>query len=73
MVLPCITDDENEGLKCIPTLEEIKDVLFQMQDFKAPSPDEFPALFYKQLWPTVGNDIIKAVTSFVTMGSMPKR
>ncbi|XP_075655028.1 uncharacterized protein LOC142625223 [Castanea sativa] len=72
LVLPCITEEENERFKCIPTLEEIKDVLFQMQDFKAPSPDEFPALFYKQLWPTVGNDVIKAVTSFVTVGSMPK-
>ena len=31
LVLPCITEEENEGLICIPTPEEIKDVLFQMQ------------------------------------------
>ena len=30
LVLLCITEEENEGLKCIPTPEEIKDVLFQM-------------------------------------------
>ena len=35
-------------------------------------PDGFPALFYKQLWPTMGNDVIKVVISFFTMGSMPK-
>ena len=72
LVLLCITEEENEVLKCIPTPEEIKDVLFQMQDLKAPGPDGFPALFYKQLWPTVRNDVIKAVISFFTVGSMPK-
>ena len=72
LVLPCITEEENEGLQCIPTLEEIKGVLFQMQDLKAFGPDGFPALFYKQLWPTMGNDVVKAVTSFFTMGSMSK-
>ena len=47
-------------------------MLFQMQNLKAPGPDGFPALFYKQLWLTVGDDLVKAVTSFFTMGSMPK-
>ena len=72
LVLPCIIEEENEGLQCIPTSEEIKGSLFQMQDLKAPGPDGFPALFYKQLWSTVGNDVVKAITSFFTMGSMPK-
>ena len=72
LILPCITEEENEILERIPSPEEIKDTLFQMQDLKAPRPDGFPVLFYKQLWPTVGNDIIKAVTSFFYMGSMPK-
>ena len=49
LVLPYITEEENEGLQCIPNPEEIKDVLFQMQDLKALGPDGFPALFYKQL------------------------
>jgi len=43
-----------------------------MQDLKAPGPDGFPTLFYKKLWPTVGNDVVKAVTSFFLKGSMPK-
>ena len=34
LVLRCITEEENEGLICIPTSKEIKDVLFQMQDLK---------------------------------------
>ena len=44
-----------------------------MQDLKASGPYGFPALFYKQLWPTVGNDVVKAITSFLILGSMPKK
>lgn len=72
LILPCITEEENESLQSIPSLEEIKAALFQMQDLKAPSLDGFPALFYKQLWPTVGNDVIKAIASFFILGLMPK-
>ena len=59
-------------LSRIPTPEEIKAVLFNMQDLKAPGPDGFPVIFYKHLWPTVGNDVINVVTSFFHLGSMSK-
>ena len=49
LILPCITKDENDILKQIPSPEEIKSTLFQMHDLKAPGPNEFPALFYKRL------------------------
>ena len=73
LILPCITEEENESLQSIPSSEEIKAILFQMQDLKAPGPDCFPALFYKQFWPMVGNDVVKVVTSFLILGSMPKK
>ena len=47
LILPCITEEENESLQSIPSSEVIKAVLFQMQDLKAPGLDDFPALFYK--------------------------
>ena len=72
LILPCITDEENEILQSIPTPEEIKTILFQMQDLKAPKPDGFPTFFYKHLWPTMANKVVKAVTSFFIMGSMPR-
>lgn len=72
LILPCIIEEENEILQSIPTPEEIKTVLFQMQDLKAPGLNGFPALFYKQLWAKVGNDVVKVVTSFFIIGSMPK-
>ena len=43
-----------------------------MQDLKSPGPDGFLVLFYKKLWPTIGNDVIKAMTYFFLRGFMPK-
>lgn len=72
LVLPCITEEENELLKQIPSPNDIKFTLFQMHDLKALGPDDFPALLYKKMWSTIGNDIVKVVTSFFLRGSMPK-
>ena len=68
LILLFIIEEENESLQSILSSEEIKAAMFQMQDLKAPGPNVFLALFYKQLWPTVGNDVIKAVTSFFYLG-----
>ena len=71
-MLLCIAEEENAFLLAIPTPKEIKSTLFLLQDLKAPGPNEFPIFFYKQLWPTVGKDIINAVSSFFRLGSMPR-
>lgn len=73
LVLPCITEDENSELCRVSTPDEIKTTLFSMSDLKAPGPDGYPIIFYKQLWPSIGDDVIKAVTSFFTIGSMPRK
>lgn len=72
LMLPCITEEENANLMAKPSPEDIKSTLFHMQDLKAPGLDGFPVLFYKQLWPTVDNNIIKVVTSFLLLGFMPR-
>lgn len=43
-----------------------------MQDLKAPNPNGFPALFYKKLWPIVGDAVTQVVTSFFVDGRLPK-
>lgn len=43
-----------------------------MQDLKALGLDGFPAIFYKQMWSTVGDEMVRAFTSFFHLGSMPK-
>ena len=72
LVSTVISEEDNLALCNIPTPEEIKSTLFHMPDLKAPGPDGFPVAFYKSFWPIVGDDVIKAVTSFFTSGSMPK-
>ena len=72
LVSTVISKEDNSALCTIPNLEEIKSTLFHMPELKAPGPDGFPVAFYKNFWPIVGNDVITAVTSFVTGGSMPK-
>ena len=64
----CIFEEQNLSLKRIQTLEEIRETLFQMQDLKAPGLDGFPALFYKEFWPTVGDVVTKVITSFFIYG-----
>lgn len=72
LISPCITEEENSILQNIPTPEEIKATLFQMQDLKAPSLDGFPALYYKEFWYIVGESVTQVVTSFFEFGRLPK-
>ena len=70
LILPCITQSENADLCLIPSPLEIKESLFGMQNLKSPGPDGLPALFYKQYWPIVGNNVIKVVQNFFISGQM---
>ena len=49
---------------------EIKQALDSMGDLKAPGADGMPALFYKQLWETVGDYVIREVKSLLAGGEM---
>ena len=44
---PVVTEEENVELLCIPTWEEVRNVVFSMGAFKAPGLDGMTALFYK--------------------------
>jgi hypothetical protein len=70
LISPVISTEENESLCSIPTPQEIKKVVFEMYDLKAPGPDGLPALFYKKYWDVVGADVVKAVTNFFYSGKM---
>lgn len=72
LVSAVISEEDNIALRSIPTPKEIKSTLFHMPNLKALGPDGFPVAFYKSFWPIVGDDVTKAVTSFFTIGSMPK-
>ncbi|GKC51308.1 hypothetical protein Tco_1074053 [Tanacetum coccineum] len=50
--------------------KEIKNVMFDINDSKAPGPDGFTAAFFKKAWSIVGKDVCKAVKEFFNSGRM---
>ena len=50
--------------------EEIKEVIFSINDAKAPGPDGFSSRFFKAAWDIIGSDVCDAVSSFFESGSM---
>jgi len=44
--------------------DEIKSVIFSMNDNKAPGPDGYTSAFFKKAWDVVGNDVVLAVQDF---------
>ena len=50
--------------------EEIKEVIFSIDDSKAPGPDGFSSRFFKAAWDIIGSDVCAAVSSFFESGSM---
>ena len=42
-----LNDNDREKLECASTIEEIKNVVFQMKKNKAPGPDGLPIEFYQ--------------------------
>ena len=61
---PCISIAENLSLSQIPNAKEIKDVVWEMNDMKAPGPDGLPRIFFKKYWQIVGLQVIIAIQSF---------
>lgn len=51
-------------------VEEIGHALNQMQPMKAPGPDSFAACFYQQKWAMVGEEVCKAILSFLNFGQL---
>ena len=47
-------------------------MVFGMKSLKAPDPDDFPALFYKHYWDTVGDQVAQATQNFFRNGWLLK-
>ncbi|KAK8461281.1 hypothetical protein SEVIR_1G007383v4 [Setaria viridis] len=67
-----VTQDMNTELMRPFTAEEIKRVLFQIGDLKAPGPDGMHAVFYKKYWELLGEDLVLEVMEAVNTTNIPE-
>ncbi|KAL9237052.1 hypothetical protein vseg_011642 [Gypsophila vaccaria] len=60
----CIREDKWSGLLAIPSAQEIKEAMFDIDDTKAPGPDGYTSRFFKDAWDVIMKEIIQAVRTF---------
>ncbi|KAJ6874155.1 hypothetical protein NC651_032856 [Populus alba x Populus x berolinensis] len=60
----CINANSHEFLLALVSVDDIKRVLFSMDDNKAPGPDGYTSAFFKKSWSIVGEDLCSAVKDF---------
>ena len=66
-----ITDEQNAMLSAEFAKNEVEKAIQQMAPLKAPGPDGLPPLFYQKFWPSIGEDVSKAVLNCLNSGSIP--
>lgn len=66
-----LSSDDNFSLLAPFSIDEFKNVLFQMDSNKSPSPDGLNPTFYKKFWNLSGLHIFTAVTAWLESGSFP--
>jgi hypothetical protein len=71
LVVPKVSQEENEKLVAPITKEEVITALFQMHPDKAPGPDGFNPTFYQHFWDLCDNDIFEATKGWFERGYFP--
>jgi hypothetical protein len=69
----CINVDSHAYLLAPVSADDIKQVLFSMDDNKAPGPDGYTSAFFKKAWNIVGADFCSAVKDFFVSGELLKQ
>lgn len=68
--VPRISDEERSQLLHPVSREEVLQALNTMKPYKAPGPDGFQAIFFKQYWSIVGEDIWRMVNDALVSGTI---
>jgi hypothetical protein len=63
-----ITAADNESLTHIPSFDEVKQAVFNMDGSSSPRPDGFSGCFFQHYWDVVGTDVVASVTQFFRQG-----
>ncbi|GAU32780.1 hypothetical protein TSUD_152280 [Trifolium subterraneum] len=71
-VIPNLVGDNiNALLTVLPSAEEIKHVVFDLNKDGAPGPDGFGAIFFQTYWDIIHVDVINAVLQFFSSDKIP--
>lgn len=66
-----IDDTTNNLLTMLPSIEEVKNAVFELNSNGAPGPDGFGACFFQTYWSVVQKDVFEAVIDFFKNGWLP--
>ncbi|GAU10788.1 hypothetical protein TSUD_424840, partial [Trifolium subterraneum] len=69
---PTLNEDACHSLTKHITKEEVTQALNQMHPFKAPSPDDFQGIFFKQYWHIIGDDVVRLISTTFEIGIFPQ-
>ncbi|XP_060170611.1 uncharacterized protein LOC132601548 [Lycium barbarum] len=72
VISPKVTQEQNSLLSAMPTLEEVKKVVFALSGDSACGPDGFSGIFYQKCWNIVGADVYNVVKAFYEGQTLPK-
>ncbi|XP_042520353.1 uncharacterized protein LOC122093874 [Macadamia integrifolia] len=70
---PRVLEEEDvAGLEIVPSGDEIKQTVWDLDPVSSPGPDGFPGSFFKRCWAIVEGDFCRAVKKFFEEGRLPK-
>ncbi|KAL0336339.1 UNVERIFIED_CONTAM: hypothetical protein Sradi_4845800 [Sesamum radiatum] len=67
-----LTDEDRRSLCVMPTLEEVRKAVFNIDSDIVVDPDGFGVVFFHTCWEIIFNDVFGAVTEFFRGVEMPK-
>ncbi|XP_055814491.1 uncharacterized protein LOC129884174 [Solanum dulcamara] len=67
-----VTEEQNEGLQSLPTMEELKKVVFSMSSTSAAGPDGMNGKLYQSCWDIICEDLLRLVQYFFNEHGLPK-
>jgi len=59
-----VSDEDNDMLTAIPSSEEVKHAVFDLNGDAAPGPDGYPSYFYQHFWHIIGHDVMNSTQYF---------
>ncbi|KAL6576888.1 hypothetical protein OROMI_011164 [Orobanche minor] len=72
LVSKIITHEQNDMLCFIPTIDEIRSCVFDMEGDSVAGPDDFGIKFFQFCWDIISSDVFDAVVDFFSGSPMPR-